>query len=65
MAVHIAVLIAARNVAAYVAYAIESVMAQTHRNWTLVVVDDGSTDRTGEVTARYNDPRILQLRQAA
>jgi glycosyltransferase involved in cell wall biosynthesis len=65
MAVHVAVLIAARNVAAYVAYAIESVMAQTHRNWTLVVVDDGSTDRTGEVIARYRDPRILLLRQAA
>jgi glycosyltransferase involved in cell wall biosynthesis len=65
MAVHVAVLIAARNVAAYVAYAIESVMAQTHRNWTLVVVDDGSTDRTAEVIARYGDPRILQLRQAA
>jgi|GEM_PF-453153 len=38
--------------------AIDSVLAQTHRRWQLIVVDDGSTDATAGVLAHYDDPRI-------
>lgn len=40
--------------------AVDSVLAQTHANWELVVVDDGSTDATPEVMQSYceSDPRI-------
>ena len=49
------------NHAAFVGAAIESVLAQTLETWELIVVDDGSTDRTLEVVRRYQDPRIALI----
>ncbi len=46
----------------YVAAAIESVLAQTMQDFELIVVDDGSTDRTAEIVAGFNDPRITLIR---
>ncbi|MGB1540073.1 MAG: glycosyltransferase family 2 protein, partial [Rickettsiales bacterium] len=44
---------------------IESVLAQTHQNWELFVVDDGSEDNTEEVVTAYaeKDPRIHYQKQ--
>jgi glycosyltransferase involved in cell wall biosynthesis len=42
--------------------AIGSVVAQTWSRWELIVVDDGSTDRTASVLARLDDPRIRVIR---
>ncbi|MEO7746569.1 MAG: glycosyltransferase, partial [Actinomycetota bacterium] len=44
--------------------AIESVRAQTHRDWQLVVVDDGSSDTTPDVVAAIaaRDPRVELVR---
>lgn len=41
------------NRAAYLAQAIESVLCQTMRDAELIVVDDGSTDETADIIARY------------
>jgi len=38
--------------------AIRSVIEQTHSNWELFVVDDGSTDQTVEIARSFSDPRI-------
>jgi len=48
----------ARNRAAYIGEAIESVLRQTFTDWELVIVDDGSTDDTVKVAERYGDKRI-------
>jgi glycosyltransferase involved in cell wall biosynthesis len=42
--------------------AIDSVLAQTLDDWELIVVDDGSSDETAMVLARYRDPRIRVYR---
>ena len=41
------------NAERYVGEAIESVLNQTYKNIELIVVNDGSTDRSGEVLERY------------
>ncbi|MBI2482792.1 glycosyltransferase [Candidatus Uhrbacteria bacterium] len=37
---------------------IDSILAQTHQNLELVLVNDGSQDRTRVIVASYRDPRI-------
>ena len=49
----VSVLIGAYNAEQYLAEAIDSVLAQTHRPIELIVVDDGSTDRTRDVARSY------------
>ena len=38
--------------------AIRSILQQTHKNWQMVLVDDGSTDRTVEIARSFTDERI-------
>jgi glycosyltransferase involved in cell wall biosynthesis len=47
----------------YVAESIRSILDQTFDDFELIVVDDGSTDRTPEVIAAFKDPRIVSIRQ--
>ncbi|MDV7390561.1 glycosyltransferase family 2 protein, partial [Arthrospira platensis SPKY1] len=42
--------------------AIENVLAQSFRDFELIVVDDNSPDDTPQVVARFDDPRIRYVR---
>ncbi|HZP29951.1 MAG TPA: glycosyltransferase [Acidimicrobiia bacterium] len=50
------------NRAEYLREAIDSVLAQTFRDFTLVISDNASTDDTPELVASYDDPRIVYRR---
>lgn len=60
----ITVVTPAYNVAAFIGATVASVRAQTHADWTLLAVDDGSTDDTAAVVAGFADPRVRLIRQA-
>ena len=54
----ISVVIPTYNHAHFLRKALGSVIAQTHRNWEAIVVDNHSGDNTAEVVAGFGDPRI-------
>jgi glycosyltransferase involved in cell wall biosynthesis len=59
----ITVVIPTYNRAKYIARGIRSVIRQTTGLWRLLIVDDGSTDRTRAVVRRFlKDPRIRYVR---
>lgn len=47
-----------RNSEATIALAIASIVAQSYTNWELIVMDDGSTDRSLEIAHAFEDARI-------
>ncbi len=57
------VIVPAYNVERYIRHALDSVLAQTYREWEAVIVDDGSTDRTAEVVRGFSDPRLRYVYQ--
>lgn len=59
----ISVIIPAYNHEKFVGAAVESVLNQSYKNFELLVIDDGSTDRTGEVVQSYHDPRLIYIYQ--
>jgi glycosyltransferase involved in cell wall biosynthesis len=60
----VSVVLPVRDQAASLGAAIESVQAQRYPSWELLVVDDGSADRTPEVLEEYaGDTRVRIFRQ--
>jgi len=58
----VSVCILTYNSARYLRGCIESVLAQTYRDFELLVSDDGSTDDTCEIASSFSDPRIQVCR---
>lgn len=59
----ISIIIPVYNRAALVGRALDSVFAQTYRDYEIIVVDDGSSDGSAELLESYGD-RLITLRQA-
>ena len=58
----VSVIVPVYNVEAYLSRCVESVLAQTLSDFELILVDDGSTDRSGSICARYAAERPLHVR---
>lgn len=52
------------NSAASISRSISSVLAQSHTDLELIIIDGGSTDRTLEVVKEYNDARITVVSES-
>lgn len=58
---HVTVLLAVRDGEAHLREALESVLSQTYTDLELLVVDDGSTDRSREIVRSYDDARVRMI----
>ncbi len=55
------ILMSTYNGERFLAQQLDSILEQTYKDWTLLIRDDGSSDRTPEIIADYaqKDPRIV------
>jgi len=62
----VSIIVPTFNRAYCLADAVDSVLAQTHRNVELIIIDDGSTDDTPQLVASRwgHDPRVKYFQQA-
>jgi glycosyltransferase involved in cell wall biosynthesis len=58
---HISVIIPTYNRQDFLPKALDSVLEQTHCNFEVIIVDDGSTDGTKDMLRSYNDKRIRYI----
>ena len=49
----ISIIVPAYNVETYIGKCVDSILKQTYREWELIIIDDGSVDKTGEIADRY------------
>jgi len=60
----ISVIIPAYNVEKYIEKCLQSVLSQTYKELEVIVVNDGSTDDTGDIITKYSyDPRLIFIDQ--
>jgi glycosyltransferase involved in cell wall biosynthesis len=60
-AAHVAILMGTKNGAKFIAEQLASIADQTHADWSLFVSDDGSTDKTREIIARFARDRSQKI----
>lgn len=54
----VSIIMPAYNAARFLRESINSVISQTYQNWELLVINDGSTDNTGNIVKSFDDERI-------
>src|ERR1051326_9037935 len=62
---HVTVLMSVFNGEDFLAEAVESILAQTFRDFEFLIIDDGSSDGTPEILSRYasRDTRVQTFHQ--
>ena len=59
---NISVLLPAFNAEKHIESAIQSILTQTYSNFEMIVLNDGSSDRTEEIIQSFKDPRIIYIK---
>ena len=62
--VRLSVVMSVYNGAGALAATLDSILAQTERDFELIVVDDGSTDATPQILAACTDARLRVITQS-
>jgi glycosyltransferase involved in cell wall biosynthesis len=57
----VSIIVNVRNGAATLRAALESALAQTFRDWELIVWDDRSSDESAQIVASFSDPRVRYI----
>jgi glycosyltransferase involved in cell wall biosynthesis len=58
----ISIVLPAYNCEAFLTEAIESILNQTLKDFELIIINDGSTDKTEDVVKSFSDARIIYLK---
>lgn len=58
----VSIIMTAYNEEKYIAEAIESILSQTYQSFELLIINDGSKDRTEEIILSFNDSRIKYIK---
>lgn len=58
----ISIIMPSYNTGKYIKDSIDSIIAQTYKNWELIIIDDCSTDNSNEIIESYSEPRIRLLK---
>ncbi|MFC5449750.1 glycosyltransferase family 2 protein [Paenibacillus aestuarii] len=56
----ITVVIPVYNREKYIEKALNSVLKQTYTQWQMIIINDGSTDKTGEIIKRFTDEKRIR-----
>jgi len=61
----VSIIITVYNGRQFIKKAIDSILCQTYKSWELIIVNDGSQDRTAEIVSEYSkmDARILMIQR--
>ena len=61
--IKVSIVIPIYNVGGYLSECLDSVLAQTHKNLEIILVNDGSTDESGKIADRYakRDERMIVI----
>lgn len=60
----VSILICLYNAERFLASTLNSALSQSHRDFELIVIDDGSTDGSRAVLDTYTDPRVRVISQS-
>ena len=58
---NVSILITTYNCAHYIEQAIKSILNQTHKDFELLIINDGSSDNTEEIVSSFKDSRIRYI----
>jgi glycosyltransferase involved in cell wall biosynthesis len=58
----ISVIMPAYNAENYIAEAIQSILNQTFKNFEFIIINDGSTDKTESIIKKFDDSRIIYVK---
>ena len=61
----VSIIMPSYNAESYIEDSVKSVLSQTYKDWELIIINDGSSDRTEEICKKYTsfDDRIIYLFQ--